>query len=53
MSDDDNERLWNLLIFKMYMTNRERDEVFEWLAPIALVAVLILVVVVTVACAIC
>ncbi len=27
MSKMDDERFWNLIIYKMYLTNKERDEI--------------------------
>ena len=31
MSKEDDEKWWNLVIYKMYVTNEERDVILPWM----------------------
>ena len=38
MSKLDDEKMFNLLMFKMYVTNAERDKIMPWVALVVIVA---------------
>ena len=39
MSKEDDEKMFNLLVFKMYVTNEERDKIMPWVALVVIVIV--------------
>lgn len=39
MSKEDDEKMANLLMFKMYATNEERDKIMPWVALAVIVIV--------------
>ena len=41
MSDKDDERLWNLVVYNIYATDQERDDLFVWLGPVLLVLIIL------------
>ena len=36
----EDQKIWNLLVFKMYVTNEERDSMLPWSIGIAIIIVI-------------